>query len=157
LGLLILDNQFLGIANALIQEAKDEICIATFKLEINDRPRGRRLTEFFDKLIERIKQGIKVRVLFNWHEDRRSVAKTNEYACRTLKNAGADVRYLQANRCCHAKIILIDKQKAVIGSHNLSVRSVDNNFEISYLVPDPESINQLSSIFDKSFYDAKKF
>lgn len=156
MGFIVLDNEYLNIAKALIKDAKNEICISTFKLEINDRPRGRRLKDFFDVLIEKIKSGTKVKILFNWHDDKHSVARTNYHASMILKNAGADIRHLQANRCCHAKLILIDKQKALIGSHNLSIRSIDNNFEVSYLVPDPESINNLSVIFEKSFYEAKK-
>jgi len=155
MGLIVLDNQFLDISKALINDAKSEICISTFKLEITDRPKGRYLKEFFNLLMQKAKQGIKVKILFNWHDNKHSVAKTNYPAAITLKNAGAEVRHLKQNRCCHAKIIIIDKQKALIGSHNLSNRSCGSNFEVSYLIPDPESINQLSSIFSHSFYDAK--
>jgi len=153
---LVVDNQFLGLAQNLIEQAKKEICLATFKLEINEKPRGRTLKKFFITLVERIKSGVKVKVLFNWHDDRRSVAKTNYYASHHLRNAGADVRFLKNNRCCHAKVILVDKEKALLGSHNLSIRSCENNFELSYLIPDPETVNQLSDVFEHSFSDAKE-
>ena len=156
MGLLVKDNQFLSQALALIEQAKREICIATFKLEVNDKPRGRNLKNFFERLIEKRKSGVKINVLFNWHDDRRSVAKTNYYASQFLKNAGADVRYLQANRCCHAKLIIIDQEKVLLGSHNLSIRSCENNFELSYLIPDPETVSQVYSVFQRSFYDGKK-
>lgn len=156
MGLLVVDNQYLSLAQGLIEQAKLEISLCTFKLEINDKPRGRTLKKFFDTLIERIKQGVKVRVLFNWHDDRRSVAKTNFYASHCLSDSGADVRFLKNNRCCHAKIILVDKEKALLGSHNLSIRSCENNFELSYLIPDPETVHQLSDVFEHSFLDAKK-
>ena len=156
MGLLVVDNQFLSIAKSLVEQAKKEVCISSFKLEINDKPRGRRLKEFFESLIERRKAGVKIKVLFNWHDDRRSVAKTNYYASMFLKNAGVDARYLDSNRCCHAKVLIIDQEKALLGSHNLSIRSCENNFELSYLIPDPETISQVYSIFQRSFYDGKK-
>jgi len=156
MGLLVVDNQFLSIARSLIEQAKKEICISSFKLEINDKPRGRKLKEFFESLIERRKAGVKVKVLFNWHDDRRSVAKTNYYASIFLKNAGVDARYLDSNRCCHAKVLIIDQEKALLGSHNLSIRSCENNFEMSYLIPDPESIAHLYSVFSHSFNNARE-
>jgi phosphatidylserine/phosphatidylglycerophosphate/cardiolipin synthase-like enzyme len=156
MGLLVKDNQFLSVALALIEQAKKEICISTFKLEISDKPRGRHLKNFFEKLVEKCKAGVKVNVLFNWHDDKRSVAKTNYSASIFLKNAGADVRYLQANRCCHAKLMIIDQEKVLLGSHNLSIRSCENNFELSYLIPDPETVAEVYSVFQRSFYDGKK-
>ncbi len=156
MGKLIIDNQYLPQAQALISEAQQEISIATFKLEINEKPKGRNLKQFFEQLVQKSRSGIRVRILFNWHDDRRSVAKTNYSASITLKNAGCDVRYLKNNRCCHAKMLLVDRKKAIIGSHNLSVRSCANNFEISYIIPDPESVAYLTKVFESSFWDAKK-
>jgi len=156
MGVLILDNEFIGQAETLILQAKREICISSFKLEYSEKPRARRLKALFDAVIEKMKQGVKVKVLFNWHDDRRSVPRTNESASRVLKTHGADVRYLKNNRCCHAKLLLIDKEKALLGSHNLSVRSCENNFEMSYLIPDPETVAQLGAVFERSFGGGKE-
>ena len=93
MGLLVVDNQYLSVAQALVAQATKEICISTFKLEVTDKPRGRDLLEFFKAIVEKIKSGVKVKVLFNWHEDRRSVAKTNFYSSIFLKSAGCDIRY----------------------------------------------------------------
>lgn len=155
MGLLVIDNQYLSVAQALVEQSQKEICISTFKLEINEKPRGRDLKRLFDAIIEKIKSGIKVKVLFNWHDDRRSVPKTNYYASIFLKNAGADVRFLKNNRCCHAKLLMIDKEKILLGSHNLSVRSTQANFELSYLIPDPETVAQAAVVFEHLFADAK--
>jgi cardiolipin synthase len=155
MGLLVLDNQYLSVAQALIEQAKKEICISSFKLEICDKPRGRDLKKFFEAIVDKSNSGVKVRVLFNWHDDRRSVAKTNYSASLFLKNAGIAVRYLGANRCCHAKVLMIDKEKVLLGSHNLSIRSTQNNFELSYLIPDPETVAQVGAIFEKLFSEAK--
>lgn len=156
MGLLVVDNQYLSQALALIELAKKEICISSFKLEINEKPRGRALKKFFDLLTAKMRAGVKVKILFNWHEDRRSVPKTNYYASTFLKNQGADVRYLQNNRCCHAKLLIVDREKVLLGSHNLSIRSCENNFELSYLIPDPETVAQVGAVFEHSFMDAKK-
>jgi len=156
MGLLVIDNQYISVAQALVEQAKKEICISTFKLEINEKPRGRALKKLFDSVIEKLKSGVKVKVLFNWHDDQRSVAKTNYPASLFLKNAGCDVRYLRNNRCCHAKLLVVDKEKILLGSHNLSIRSTQNNFELSYLIPDPETVAQVTAVFEALFAEAKK-
>ncbi len=155
MGLLVVDEQYITIAQALVEQAKKEICISSFKLEICDKPRGRDLKRFFESIVEKQKSGVKVRILFNWHDDQRSVAKTNYSASIFLKQAGVDIRYLKNNRCCHAKLLMIDKEKILLGSHNLSVRSTQNNFEMSYLIPDPETVAQAAGEFERLFADAK--
>lgn len=155
MGLLVKDNDYLQYANAMIAQAKKEICLSSFKLEISTVPRGRALKEFFDNLISKNSQGIKIKILFNWHDDRRSVAKTNFYASQFLKQSGIDIRYLKNNRCCHAKVLIVDKEKVLLGSHNLSVRSTQNNFELSYLISDIETAAEVGVVFDSLFADAK--
>ena len=155
MGLLVMDNNYLQIANALVDGAKNSIYLSSFKLEISDKPRGRDLKEYFEKIIKKMREGIKVKILFNWHDDRKSVALTNYPASLFLKQNGIDIRYLKNNRCCHAKILIVDKEKVLLGSHNLSVRSTQNNFELSYLIPDPETAAQVTAMFDGLFADAK--
>jgi phosphatidylserine/phosphatidylglycerophosphate/cardiolipin synthase-like enzyme len=156
MGLLLVDNQYLQVATALIDQAKEMISISTFKLEMTDQPRGDKLKIIFEALANEIKQGVKVRVLMNWHANRHGVPRSNYPAGVFLKNCGADVRYLKNNRCCHAKILLIDKKKILLGSHNLSIRSCEANFEMSYLIPDPETVAEAAEIFERLFAGAEK-
>lgn len=155
MGMLVKDNDYLMYANALVEGATKEICLSSFKLEISDKPRGRLLKEYFQRILEKVKQGVKVKILFNWHDDKKSVPLTNYSASLFLKQGGADVRYLKNNRCCHAKMLLVDKDKVLLGSHNLSVRSTQNNFELSYLISNAETAVEVSAVFDSLFADAK--
>lgn len=156
MGLLLKDNEFLPQAKALVESATKSIDISTFKAEITAKPRGKALSLFFKTILEKAKEGVKVRFLINWNNDRKCCPKTNLFVITELKKANIKVKHLKYNRCCHAKTIIIDKEKAIVGSHNLSVKSCHNNFEISYLIADPESISQLSSVYDCSWFDAQK-
>lgn len=155
MGLLILDEQFIGQAIEAVRQAKKEICICSFKIEITEKPAGKKLKEFFEALSNRAADGVKIRILFNWRANEKSVPRTNKPTAIILKNQKMDLRYLTQDRCCHAKILIIDRARAIIGSHNLSVRSISSNFEVSYLLPDPESVAELQSIFDTIFSTAK--
>ena len=157
MGLLLTDNEFLPQAKALVESAKKSIDISTFKAEITTKPRGLALSQFFKAVFQKAKEGIKVRFLINWNTDRKCCPKTNLYVITELKKLNIKVRHLKNNRCCHAKSIIVDKEKAIIGSHNLSVKSCHNNFEISYVVPDQVAITNLASVFESSFMDAEKY
>lgn len=139
----------------MIDTAKSSVDISTFKAEITSKPRGKRLLAFFEKLYEKKSQGVRVRFLINSNDDRRVTPKSNPCAINNLKNHKIDVRTLYHNRCCHAKILLVDTDKAIVGSHNLSVKSCHNNFEVSYLIVEPVNVCYLQAIFDKVFLNAK--
>ena len=157
MGLLLTDNEFLPQARALVESAQRSIDISTFKAEITTKPRGLALLHFFKALLLSAKEGVRIRFLINWNNERRSCPKTNLYVITELKKLGVDVRHLKNNRCCHAKAIIVDKRKAILGSHNLSVKSCHNNFEISYVVSSPEEVTSLASVFEASFMDAEKY
>ena len=156
MGLLLTDNNFLPQAKTLVEQAKSSIDIVTFKAELTHKPRGTFLFAFFNELILQAKKGLRVRILLNWNSERRSVPLTNKYVMEQMKTNNVQVRHLPDNRCCHAKLILVDKQKAIIGSHNLSVKSCHNNFEMSYLIPDPETVKEISDVFARSWGNSIK-
>lgn len=157
MGQLIIDNEYLPAAKMLIENAKESIDISTFKLEDNNKPRGRKLKKFWELLLERAENGLKVRLLMNWHDDKRSVALTNQSISTNLKQKKIPVKFLRNNRCCHAKILMTDRKKALVGSHNLSIRSLSANFEISYLLTNPDEVSNLSRTFEHSWTDAQDF
>jgi len=153
--MILIDEDFLPQAIALITSAKSSIDISTFKAEITTKPRGLHLRQFFKILCDKKSQGVQVNFLINWNDDRRIVPMTNLYAIQELKKHKINIRVLRDDRCCHAKIIIVDRDRAIIGSHNLSVRSCHNNFEISYLIDDPASIVRLSTVYDRTLMAAR--
>jgi len=145
--MLLIDQDFLPQATSLIKMATSHICISTFKAEISPQPRGRRIFAFFKTLYEKHKSGVKVDFLLNWNSQHRAVPTCNTLTLRELKAQGINIRTLPNNRCCHAKIILVDNAKAIVGSHNLSIASTRKNFETSYLITNKVSIYRLASVF----------
>ena len=153
----IVDNEYVAAAGALIDLAEGSIDLSTFKLQYDHTHRGDFLRGLIDKLLLKIRAGVKVRCLMNWDEKRRGVAKTNGPVAELLKREGADVRFLEKNRCCHSKLLIIDGRRMILGSHNWSNRSVGSNFEISLEIDAPEVIKPIQDVFLRSFCDARKF
>ena len=152
---LLIDEEFLPFATNLISNALHSIDISTFKAEITTKPRGRKLHKYFDLVIEKSRLGIPVRFLINTGNGLKHIPITNLYAVGQLKANKVKVRKLQDGRLCHAKIIIVDSRYAVIGSHNLSIRSCHNNFECSLACHDPEIVKRLSNVFTKTFESAR--
>ena len=146
----LLDNEvFLPTATTLIDCAEKFIYISSFKLEISSTPRGRGLAYLFELLGEQWKKGIDIRVLTNKQGEQGHVPSTNSFAINVLKRHHIPVKVLPDSRICHAKIILVDNKAAIIGSHNLSIKSCRQNFEQSCLIDSPCTCMHLHQNFLK--------
>lgn len=153
--MLLIDQDFIPFALALIESARRDIRISTFKAEIPAGTKGRRLQAFFSALQKKHAAGCAVKFFLNWNSRNFSVPSSNRRTITELRSSGIPVRALPEERCCHAKTIIIDSSKAVIGSHNLSTRSCFNNFEASYLIIDPPNIARLISVYDHLWSQSK--
>lgn len=153
--LLLVDNNFIPCATELIRSAKKSISISTFKAEMTTKPRGTKLYDFFLFLIKRHTEKIKIRFLINWNTEKKACPKTNLYVIKALRSKGIEIKTLPLNRCCHAKVISIDSEAAIIGSHNLSIRSCFNNFEISLFTENPANILKIDHAFNEVWQTAK--
>lgn len=153
---ILIDSDFIKAASNLAAHALREICLSSFKIEYPSK-RCPRLTRFFQILIERQQHGIQVNIMCNWNPQLNSVPRTNYRAAKILKDKGMDARYLPHNRCCHSKIITIDLNHLIAGSHNLSVASTTHNFEISLHTDHIPSVLLAYSHFKKHFNKAIKF
>lgn len=72
-----------------------------------------------------------------------------------LARAGVVVR--RSNRYyIHAKVMIVDNQKAVLGSVNLTRASLDDNRELAVITKDSAVIQQLTATFDQDFRDTEK-
>jgi len=79
----------------------------------------------------------------------------NKKASDTLTKCGASVRFL-SSPYPHAKLILVDNDKAYIGSINLSKQSMDENRELGIILVESNSIVTLYSTFEKDWKKASK-
>ena len=153
---LLIEEEFLPAAKSLIMNAKCSVYISTFKAEITSKPRGRKLSRFFDEICHAKFRGVDVRVLINTATPRGSIPMSNAYAVMFLKKNGVELRKLPHERCCHAKLIIVDGEAVILGSHNLSIKSCHNNFEISFFTHDREAAKTLTEKYIQIWDNAKE-
>jgi len=154
---LIVDNNYIRRSMQLIRSAKSEIILSTFKIQTGRNKRTEVLRDMIQLLNDKLKDGVKVLLLLNWIKNFKGVARTNEPVANALRALGADVRYLKDGRCCHSKLLLVDKSKFIIGSHNWSAASLQENYEMSLFINSVNMAKVLRDKFLQTFGDGEKW
>jgi phosphatidylserine/phosphatidylglycerophosphate/cardiolipin synthase-like enzyme len=149
------DNVFFSSAYHHVCSAREVLRISTFKIERSTSPQSRNLSMLLDAIIAEARVGLNVQLLIHWSPQKKGTPSTNIKVMREFQSAGVDVRFV-VSRVCHAKLIIVDSEIVLIGSHNLSTKSFTENFEVSV---ETDAVNVVSSAitsFDAVFVKAKK-
>jgi cardiolipin synthase A/B len=67
-----------------------------------------------------------------------------------LVAAGVEVR-IENSPYIHAKIVLVDGQRAFVGSENFTATSLDQNRELGIIVTESTAIARIQAVFDEDF------
>ncbi len=103
-----------------------------------------------DALIDAAERGVTVRVILEGRLSGNSNLKTASY----LSANGVQVRFASYRyTLTHAKLMLIDGRKALVGSINFSNNAVKKNREAAVILYGP-AVSQYSSIFNQDWGDA---
>jgi cardiolipin synthase len=109
--------------------------------------------ELLRRLASAAGRGVDVRVITPPDEDK---SDPNRQGREQLVAAGAGVRTLEAPKM-HAKIIVADGSRAVVGSANITYSSMDNNRELGIRVAEPEIVGRLGETFETDWAQAKPY
>lgn len=85
-------------------------------------------------VLAQAEKGKKVRVLLNKEGRGQHLMAINMKAARFLSEAGISVKFGRTFPITHAKLWIFDDDAVILGSHNLSSRSVTVNNEVSALI-----------------------
>lgn len=100
-------------------------------------------------LIEAHETGVDVHVILEYPkpEYTKEEGPKNQKAYEKLKEAGIDVRFDSAGRTTHGKVLIIDEETIIVGSHNYSFDGMRYNNEASVLLKDRNKANRLIEYF----------
>jgi len=96
-------------------------------------------------------RGVKVNVILHCGSPVDHLKKINSETYNHLTSWGARVKWNNRGGTCHAKMIIIDKNIAIIGSHNFSKRSMGSNIETSVILEGSGEIRRLYDFFNLKF------
>jgi len=146
---VIRNEQFLWYAGRVLERARKDVILCSYKFELSRRTDALGLNSLLDILYTVAINKIQIRVLLNVTGLRSSLSKININTARTLVKKGIEVRALKENRCQHAKILIVDGRLGIIGSHNWTPRSLTENFEASVVLSGADVLEDIVAHFEK--------
>ncbi len=107
--------------------------------------------EVVDALVRAARRGVQVRLIRPTPRDSEEEEAAN---VRRLLRAGGQVRYMDSPHV-HAKVIVVDGKKALIGSMNLTTTSLDFNRELGIVVDAPSVLEPLLRQMERDWQRGK--
>lgn len=104
-------------------------------------------------LLRAAKRGVRVRLLLPARSDVPLVRLVSRSTYEPLLRAGIEI-YEMERQLLHAKLMLIDGERTVLGSANLDQRSFHRNFEINAVVRGRAFGQQVRQLFQRDFAES---
>jgi len=132
-----------------------EIATASFTVEILSylllAPRGISIPEkkggLLSTISRKLNEGVIFSILFNDKFPAGWLKKRQEEERQRLRYMGAEVKTYPRKTILHSKLIIIDRKIALLGSVNLTTRSMTENHEILIKITEQPAIKRLAEIF----------
>lgn len=132
----IIGKEFPQKVIPLINEAKHSIDIIVFDWRWYPQNPGSPVQLFNQSLVRAIRRGVKVRVIANYSE-----------IINILKSLGVEAKKLETKKLVHVKLMIIDNEIAVVGSHNYTESAFLMNYELSIILQGREELERIINFF----------
>lgn len=136
----IIGREFPEKVIPLIDQAKNTIDVVVFDWRWYPQNPGSPVQLFNQAIARAIKRGVVVRAIANTPQ-----------IVSILNNIGARAKKLTTPHLVHAKIMIIDDQFLIIGSHNYTETAFLMNFEVSVIVEDEKTIKRVKEFFNNLY------
>ena len=140
----IIGKEFPTKVIPLIDGAKHEIKVMVFDWRWYTHDAGCSVQLFNQAIVRAKKRGVKIKAIANVYE-----------VLEVLRNQGCLVKKLHSLKLMHVKMLIVDNDTIVIGSHNYTQKAFTVNFEISVILKrmaeNAEEMDRLNEFFDFQF------
>ena len=137
---IIISREFPKKVIPLIKKAKRSIDIIVFDWGWYADEIGEQIQIFNNAIFNANKHGVKVRALVQ-----KRLVKV------ILESLGIESKVLHSKYLLHIKLMIIDGEIAILGSHNYTKNAFNLNHEVSIIIRDSNSLDELNKYF-KSIY-----
>jgi phosphatidylserine/phosphatidylglycerophosphate/cardiolipin synthase-like enzyme len=134
----VVGSSFFPKAVDQINSATKSVSICIFTARYYRGQSRNPVNELFDALRRAAQRGVNVRLLLNQDFQDDESARGNEFIVRYFKNRNFQAALGGKSTRIHSKLLLVDNQTTIIGSHNYSARAHRTNFETSVIIKSPE-------------------
>jgi phosphatidylserine/phosphatidylglycerophosphate/cardiolipin synthase-like enzyme len=151
------DQGYFNLVKRLIDGAAKEILVSQFKIDSCGIVGKGLVNQLLVALTSKAEGGVKVNVLLDCLLPLKGRSANNVFVALWMKKRKVNVRYLVGNRCQHSKILEVDGEHVVIGSHNWTVNSLTRNSEMSVYLTDDETVRQVREAYEAEFAGATDY
>lgn len=137
---ILIGKEFPQTVIPLIDQAKKSIEIIVFDWRWYPNDPGGLCQLFNQAIVRAARRGVKVRAIAN-HAD----------ILKPLNTCGIDARKIVTDRLVHCKIMIIDSEILITGSHNYTQPAFNLNYELSIILHEPESAITSQNFFNNLF------
>jgi len=133
----IVNSDYFSATRQFIDQAKTSVDILFFAARYYTGQSHHPVNKFFNSLRQAANRGIKIRLLFNANFFQGDSLTHNIAIIKHFKSPNLDAALAGKSTRLHSKMIIVDNQITILGSHNHSVRAFSGNFETSIAVHSP--------------------
>lgn len=134
---IAVDRQIYPLISDVIRSTKKELCLAFFQMTLDEKYLVGLYLNIFSSLKSRVDEGVNVRVILNQKFANAIQSSLNHKTLRLLTAFGIDTRQADPRFVLHAKLIISDGEKAVLGSFNMTATSLCDNREVAVYLCSP--------------------
>lgn len=132
----IIAGKFVEQVMPLIDDAKQMIDICVFDWRWYPQDIASKCQLFNQSIVRALRRGVVVRAIVN-----------SQSVADTLKKLGAQTKKFTSGHLLHTKLMIIDQQTVITGSHNYTQSAFSDNYELSVILSEVVGIGDFSQFF----------
>ena len=136
----IIGKEFPKKVIPLIDNARKSIDIIVFDWRWYPQDPGASVQLFNQAIVRATRRGVKVRAIAN-----------NDEIVKVLNANGCEAKKLLTKKLVHSKLMIIDDEIVITGSHNYTESAFQMNLELSVILDNLEKITDFSNFFQNLF------
>lgn len=143
----IIASDYPKVVVPLVTEARSKIEILMYEWKWYGHSSAGGVQKLNLALVAAARRGVKIRVLMNSESMGHAITKINGRTMSFLQRYGMEVKMGQFGGVVHAKMMIIDDDWLILGSHNYSMSAFSRNQEASIAVKGREEIARYRDFF----------
>jgi len=132
----IIGKEFPDIVIPMIEKARKSIDIIVYDWRWYPDQIGAKIQRFNNAIIQSAQKNVKIRTISN---SRKTI--------RVLEKFKIKAKQINTRGIIHTKLMIIDNEVAILGSHNYTMNAFTINLEVSVIIINKEVIERLKQYF----------
>lgn len=120
---LVVSGEYCDALCSLLGEARERVDVVMFDWRWYKEDFSSRASRVNQAFVAAVRRGVEVRALVNY-----------ERIVPRLSALGVKAKAFEQSRLLHAKVVVVDRRTALVGSHNLTENAMSENVEVSVLL-----------------------